>query len=476
MAGRSHPVVTEKSASDWKHCIFLPLISQTRPAPTKVGGIVLFGKTTWRPTSSQRQQLTVLAEAIANRIQKHWSLERWDKLVLTERRIQQARSVKEIFQIALEEPVRLLDLGAAWGFWGLDFTRRVITYVGEPRWEGSNAVETLATDATDLFVATDRDDQAWRFSMRRESQPWKSLVVVPLLGSNVPRSALVFVSTGSDRFGDSECFFLQNVGVAVLHGLTRIHGEGFHTAQAIIGASSTTLVHDVEEYARLIDAALRSVKQTMAVPSVRQVIGSAGVGLGSVVDEATSQFERVQRVVETVTTLVAETIRDPTLSSEVCSVESLVSEFLLRWTSENRLPDYISIENLLPDSTQSTGRFLARCNGKLLTLFIDGFVRNSIEAITRKAMSAPSTYVGSIRLGTKVYEGQDYGEILVIDNGEGLPDVETYKYFRPDGSGLQLPLSMNVIESLWHGQVTPLRNSDGGTTLIARLPIEVASP
>jgi signal transduction histidine kinase len=110
-----------------------------------------------------------------------------------------------------------------------------------------------------------------------------------------------------------------------------------------------------------------------------------------------------------------------------------------------------------------------------MTFVLVNLIDNAWDAVMQKKDRSPSNYVPTISLATKNLEKTI--EIIVADNGEGIPQEKTTEIFQffvstkppSQGTGLGLSLASDIIVARYHGQIR-LEQQDGLTQFIITLP------
>lgn len=104
-------------------------------------------------------------------------------------------------------------------------------------------------------------------------------------------------------------------------------------------------------------------------------------------------------------------------------------------------------------------------------------IGNSLDAVLEKKKELNDTYEPIIKIKTQ--KTGDFAEIMISDNGPGIPEEIRERIFEPffttkptgEGTGLGLSLSYNIITDGHNGALRLINNDGEGATFIISLPI-----
>ncbi|MDH3652574.1 MAG: HAMP domain-containing histidine kinase, partial [Saprospiraceae bacterium] len=105
-------------------------------------------------------------------------------------------------------------------------------------------------------------------------------------------------------------------------------------------------------------------------------------------------------------------------------------------------------------------------------------ITNAFYAVNEKSNQEKNSYTPKVVVGTKHENGTV--EVVVTDNGPGIPDEIKDKIFQPffttkptgSGTGLGLSISYDIIK-VHGGEISVDKPTGGGTEFTIRLPVNV---
>lgn len=438
--------------------IGVPLIHQGFP----VGALLMVTSVRNRIKldDNTRPAFEALGKCLATHIYLHWLLERWSSLVETAREITIANTPEEVLSKALSRPKDLLDLTACWGFWRSTSRLALREYVGPSRLRRNTVAREVAAEASTQRVPLVRS----MVSAAPTLSSLQSFVSVPLVHEGHTRAVLVFGSKDSNRFGEPERFFLQNVGQTALSGLLALDSRAPLYALSIIGSSAATLVHDLNRYGSTINSALVSIRGTTEVLGYPAVQDNLHIAEG--------EYQHVNQLLVTIGTFIGQLKKDPTLARERVPIPQTVEQIVAREQPRFSYP-YIQLQYKSSGTAQEMkSQSTARCNSVLLDRFLVGLMQNALASIRRRATDPrrkrPGSFKGVIEVCTEITE--QVVRIVVRDNGMGFMGKRGWRY-RPDGTGFLLPLAEDVVTKFWTGAfIIERKNQWGGATITISLP------
>jgi signal transduction histidine kinase len=107
-------------------------------------------------------------------------------------------------------------------------------------------------------------------------------------------------------------------------------------------------------------------------------------------------------------------------------------------------------------------------------------LNNAFYAVNERKAMAAEDYTPEVRVATRLdsTSGSPTVNIMVTDNGNGIPDAIKDKIFQPffttkptgQGTGLGLSLSYDIVTKGHGGEITVQSTAGTGTTFIISLP------
>ncbi|WP_300616055.1 ATP-binding protein, partial [Dokdonella sp.] len=240
--------------------------------------------------------------------------------------------------------------------------------------------------------------------------------------------------------------------VAVFDDLTVLNRA---QRDAAWGEVARRLAHEVKNPLTPIQLAAERLR--------RRFLGRLPPEEGELIDRATHTIVSQVEALKTMVNAFGDYARPPQPSTRPIGLHVLVDEVLDLYENDQR----ISLTRRFAD-----GEPLVRVDAVRLRQALHNLLKNALEAIgeTRKP---------HIRVETRYAqaEEQDWIELVVADNGPGLPAdfgerwFEPYTTSKPKGTGLGLAVVKKIVEE--HGGSVQAGNGvQGGAEFVLRLPLE----
>ena len=219
-----------------------------------------------------------------------------------------------------------------------------------------------------------------------------------------------------------------------------------------LGQLTATVAHELRNPLSVIQNTLFTMKQTLE---------SKGVTLERPVARIERSIVRCNRIITD--------LLDYSRQRELQYQEHPIDDWLSRVIAEQAHPPKIAIQQDL-----QAGSIIARFDPERLRRVAINLIDNAVQAFSDQA---DRTEGATVTVGTRATG--DGVEILVRDNGPGIPDAVLPKIFEPlfstksFGTGLGLPTVRQIVEA--HGGRVEITSAVGqGTCVRAWLPVDAA--
>jgi signal transduction histidine kinase len=167
--------------------------------------------------------------------------------------------------------------------------------------------------------------------------------------------------------------------------------------------------------------------------------------------------------------------RNSISQKELTDINSLADEFLRLAYHGLRAKDKLFNTTLQTDFDETIGKvnIVPQEIGRVLL----NLVNNAFYSVAEKKRQMVETYHPVVSITTKRSNGQV--EIVISDNGTGIPDKFKDKIFQPffttkptgEGTGLGLSLAYDIISKGHGGKLILEESGPAGTTFIISLPV-----
>jgi signal transduction histidine kinase len=435
--------------------ITLPLRFTTGGEEVGIGCILLQTDKSKKFFENMSPELPIFAALCARTVYENRLVERWKTLIDTEADVLAAADLPEILLRVLKAADSILNCAVSLACY--DFTE-----LGAPKckrvslnaYVDEGAPFTLATSVRATGRVTLWPEPAGK---DHDLGPGLgSLIGIPVRQAGSVLAVLVYGSSVVLRFGDQECFFLQNLAKAAAHGLAALEARKSFLRDAVVGSTATALVHDLSQYAAIVRDVLGVLKAEVdpEKPAVRNALA-----------RAERAYVQLHQIVADVQTYVGQYQQDPLLLKEI-DINEVVRETLQALNRRNEIPSYARLETRI-----ASPPLRCRADQLLLRTFVEGLVRNAIRSLQAKALQAHGRFEGSIRVSTSREDA--VATVIVSDNGAGISDIDlATKYRSTGGLGFHLPFTADVIKTYWGGELALLSPNDlDGTTVTLRIPL-----
>lgn len=194
----------------------------------------------------------------------------------------------------------------------------------------------------------------------------------------------------------------------------------------------------------------------------------------------TSKIEQHGKRADAIVRSMMQHARGGKPSLEWIDLNALVEDYidLAYQGKRNKFPDFhVKIEK---DLEPEMGKI--KVVGQEIGQVLLNVIGNSLDAVMGKKKQLNGNYEPAIKIGTR--KMGDFAEIMVSDNGPGIPEEIREKIFEPfftkkptgEGTGLGLSLSYNIITHGHNGTLRLLKNDEEGATFVISLPVTKEKP
>lgn len=194
----------------------------------------------------------------------------------------------------------------------------------------------------------------------------------------------------------------------------------------------------------------------------------------------TSKIEQHGKRADAIVRSMMQHARGGTPRMEWFDLNALVEDYidLAYQGRSNKYPDF----NLKIEKTLDPQMGKIKVVGQEIGQVLLNVIGNSLDAVMEKKKQLNADYEPKIKIITK--KTGEHAEILVSDNGPGVPEKIREKIFEPffttkptgEGTGLGLSLSYNIITHGHNGVLSLLKNEGEGATFVISLPVTKEKP
>ncbi len=265
---------------------------------------------------------------------------------------------------------------------------------------------------------------------------------------------------------DEDARLLTGTFHALTGSLDRFQREAAQRERlSSLGRLSTVIAHEIRNPLMIIKGSLRSLRRGVATPEE----------VASVATDIEGEVTRLNRVVND----VLDYAKPISLTYDAVEVDRLVRDAAQAVVASLPGPPDVVVE-AAPGVTATT-------DGDRLRQVVINLVTNAREAVLARRPGSAAVTVGDdgaaatdvarlppVHVLARLRDA-DHVEIIVVDHGVGMSDVEVVRMFEPffttkrRGSGIGLAVSKNIVDGLG-GRIDVESQSGIGTTLHLTLP------